>query len=96
MWMGAGRSRRAPGTNVEIYDDGLGSPVSYDYSLDFRPYNPMPIAEMNVPRTFGGFDPFYSNNPSRTGRIGRTIPFEEIMASQGSLIPPRPIPDFYF
>ena len=95
-WRGAGRSSyRVPGVDARLYDDGLGSPSGYDYgSIDFRPYNPMPIAQMNVPRAFGGFDPFYSNNPSRTGRIGRTITFDEIMAAQSSLIPPRPIPDF--
>jgi hypothetical protein len=57
--------------------------------MDFRPYNPIPIAEMNVPRAFGGFDPFYSNNPAAISRSGRVIPFEEIMSARSSLIPNR-------
>jgi hypothetical protein len=81
--------------NVELFEGGFPGP-SYGQGLQFSPYSQVPLAEMNVPRAFGGFDPFYSNNPARTGRIGRTVPFEEIMASQGSLIPPRPVSDFYF
>jgi hypothetical protein len=89
-WVGRGRH---PGMNFNVIDEpGWGAP----YSLEFSPYRGTPIPQMNVPRAFGGFDPFYSNNPARTGRVGRTIPFEEIMAAQGSLIPPRPIPEFYF